>query len=145
MTIDKCWALSSLIFYLFFVDLRYLLTVITMVRAQLSYFSISFFLTFFLTFFASFVFKLSLFFIFLSLFCYFILREKTAAKMKYLKVPDLMYQSPTDLKHLPKVIIMTRENHHHRFAGFIVRRRDQTSRRTYYKCLKYILETETNL
>ena len=82
---------------------------------------------------------------FLSLFLYFILRQKTAAKMKYSKVLDLMYQSPTDLTFLPKVIIMTRENHHHRFPSFLVRRRDQTSRRTYYKCFKYIEETETNL
>ena len=82
---------------------------------------------------------------FLSLFLYFILCQKTATKKKYLKVPDLMYQSPTDLKHLPKLIIMTRENHHHRFPSFLVRRRDQTSRRTYCKCFKYILETETNL
>ena len=103
------------------------------------------FLTFFLTFFASFVFKLSLLSIFFSLFLCFILRQKTAAKKKYSKVLDLIYQSPTDLTFLQKVIIMTRENHHDSFPGILVRRRYQTSRRTYYKCFKYILETETNL
>ena len=42
------------------------------------------------------------------------------------------------LTYLPKVIIMTRENHYHRFPSFLVRRRDQTSRMTYYKCFKYM-------
>ena len=141
MTIYKCWALSSLICFLFFVFcLSYISFNINYhgkcTAFLFQHFLLSSLLSSLLSLLPSFSNFLCYLF-FLSIFLCFILRQKTAAKKKYSKVLDLMYQSPTDLKHLPKIIIMTRENHHHSFQSFLVRRRDQTSRRAYYKCLKY--------
>ena len=147
ITIDKCWALSSLIFYLFFVFCWSYISSHSNYHGKWTAFLFQhFFLPSFLPYLLCFLrfqtFYVIYFFFPYSFILYFVRKQlPRGSNVDFFpytsKVLDLMYQSPTDLTFLPKVIIMTRENHHHSFPGFLVRRRDQTSRRAYYKCLKY--------